>query len=66
MRGGSLLLGVLTLWLVRRGVGASGANTDYVLNTATHLRGLGIRDRALEALAKALEGDAASLDSRRT
>jgi cation transport protein ChaC len=41
--------------LVRRGVGNSGANTDYVLNTATHLKQLGIRDQALEALAEALD-----------
>jgi cation transport protein ChaC len=41
--------------LVRRGVGNSGANTDYVLNTATHLRQLGIRDRSLELLAVALQ-----------
>ncbi|HVX80275.1 MAG TPA: gamma-glutamylcyclotransferase [Devosiaceae bacterium] len=36
--------------LVRRGVGVSGANVDYVLNTARHLGELGIRDRALERL----------------
>lgn len=41
--------------LVRRGLGASGANTEYVLNTASHLRRLGIRDRSLEALAAALQ-----------
>jgi cation transport protein ChaC len=40
--------------LVRRGFGDSGANTDYVLNTAEHLQLLGIRDRALEELAAAL------------
>ena len=43
--------------LVRHGFGDSGANTDYVLNTATHLRQLGIRDRALEELAAALESE---------
>ena len=42
------------LRLVRRGVGLSGPNTDYVLNTAKHLAGLGIHDRALERLAAAL------------
>lgn len=42
------------LQLVRRGVGISGPNTDYLLNTAAHLRQLGIRDRALEQLAAAL------------
>jgi cation transport protein ChaC len=41
--------------IVRRGIGDSGANTDYVLNTATHLRQLGIRDRSLELLAIALQ-----------
>ena len=41
--------------LVRRGVGNSGANTEYVLNTAAHLRTLGIRDRALEILVAALQ-----------
>jgi cation transport protein ChaC len=40
--------------LVQRGVGISGPNIDYVLNTAEHLRSLGIRDRSLEALAVAL------------
>ena len=40
--------------LVRRGSGSSGANSEYVLNTAAHLGQLGIRDRALEALAVAL------------
>ncbi|MDR3474872.1 MAG: gamma-glutamylcyclotransferase [Devosia sp.] len=47
--------------LVRRGVGASGANTDYVLNTAEHLRRLGIRDRALERLAAALSRSATEI-----
>lgn len=41
--------------LVQRGFGSSGANTDYVLNTAQQLRTLGIRDRALETLAAALQ-----------
>ena len=40
--------------LVRRSHGNSGANIDYVLNTAEHLSQLGIRDRALEDLALAL------------
>jgi cation transport protein ChaC len=47
------------LRLVRRGRGNSGANIDYVLNTAAHLRQLGIRDRGLEALAAALTTTAA-------
>jgi glutathione-specific gamma-glutamylcyclotransferase len=36
--------------LVRRGRGRSGANADYVRNTAGHLRECGIADRPLEAL----------------
>ena len=40
--------------LVRRGHGHSGANTEYVLNTARHLEQLGIRDRQLEQLVIAL------------
>ncbi|MCX7360772.1 MAG: gamma-glutamylcyclotransferase [Alphaproteobacteria bacterium] len=38
--------------LVRRGHGATGSNIDYVNNTMAHLRDLGLRDRALEALAQ--------------
>ncbi|HTJ56746.1 MAG TPA: gamma-glutamylcyclotransferase [Devosiaceae bacterium] len=41
--------------IVRRGFGISGSNADYVLNTALHLRQMGISDRALEALVDALE-----------
>jgi glutathione-specific gamma-glutamylcyclotransferase len=43
------------LAMIRAGVGISGRNVDYVLNTASHLEALGIRDRALIALAAALE-----------
>jgi cation transport protein ChaC len=42
--------------LVRSGVGESGANPEYVLSTAAHLRTLGIRDRYLDELVKVLEG----------
>lgn len=48
--------------MVRAGVGLSGRNVDYVLNTARHLHTLGIRDRQLMALADLLsqeEADAA-------
>ena len=38
--------------LVRRGRGVTGSNIDYVNNTMAHLRDLGLRDRALEALAQ--------------
>lgn len=37
-------------WLVRRGVGRSGHNIDYVVSTAEHLRECGIHDHPLEAL----------------
>ncbi|WP_428698690.1 gamma-glutamylcyclotransferase [Stappia sp.] len=42
------------LELVRGGVGQSGANPDYVLNTVDHLSELGIRDRGLEELGRHL------------
>lgn len=42
------------LAMVRNGVGLSGRNIDYVLNTAQHLRSLGIKDRQLMALADLL------------
>ena len=42
------------LAMVLSGVGLSGRNIDYVLNTARHLRELGIRDRQLMALADLL------------
>lgn len=37
--------------LVRGGRGTAGTNLAYVLNTVAHLRELGLRDQALEALA---------------
>ncbi|MFD2647582.1 gamma-glutamylcyclotransferase [Devosia albogilva] len=40
--------------MVRQGVGLSGRNVDYVLNTARHLEQLGIRDRQVMALAELL------------
>ena len=43
--------------LVRGAAGESGRNTEYVRNTVTHLIALGIRDRALETLVAALDGD---------
>jgi cation transport protein ChaC len=36
------------------GVGQMGANRDYLLNTLTHLREIGVRDARLEALAALL------------
>ena len=40
--------------LVRAGVGESGANPEYVLETARHLQALGIRDRGLDEVVAAL------------
>ena len=40
--------------LVRQGVGRSGPNAEYVLNTRDHLRELGIVDAELEWLADQL------------
>lgn len=45
------------LEMVRQGVGISGPNVDYVLNTAQHLAELGIKDRQLMALAERLAAD---------
>lgn len=41
-----------TVAMIRTGIGVSGSNRDYLLNTVDHLRDLGIRDGALFALAK--------------
>ena len=46
--------------LVRRSIGQSGPNLDYVLNTAGHLAQLGIRDRTLERLAETLRQPASA------
>ncbi len=43
--------------LVRAGTGESGRNTEYVRNTANHLLSLGIRDRVLDEIVAALDGD---------
>lgn len=42
------------LSLVRQGRGVSGSNSEYVLNTYTHLRELGIEDPELAFLAQSL------------
>ena len=44
-----------TLAMIRTGIGSSGPNRDYLLNTVEHLRELGIRDGALFALAERVE-----------
>lgn len=43
------------LAMIRAGVGISGRNIDYVVNTAQHLLQLGIRDRTLMDLVRRLE-----------
>jgi cation transport protein ChaC len=47
--------------LVGGATGESGRNTEYVRNTARHLLSLGIRDRTLETIVAALDGDAGLL-----
>jgi cation transport protein ChaC len=42
--------------LVQAGIGESGPNPEYVLQTARHLRSLGIRDRNLTEIVEALGG----------
>lgn len=42
--------------LVRAGRGESGPNPEYVLETASHLRAMGIADRNVDELVKALAG----------
>ena len=37
-------------WLVRRSIGRSGRNIEYIVNTVRHLRECGIRDQRLETL----------------
>ena len=41
-----------TVKLVRQGKGATGTSLAYVENTVAHLRALGLRDAALEELAR--------------
>ncbi|MGV8853685.1 MAG: gamma-glutamylcyclotransferase [Devosia sp.] len=48
------------LAMVKAGVGLSGRNSDYVINTAAHLRALGIVDRQLQALADMLAEQSAA------
>ena len=43
--------------MVRAGIGISGRNIDYVVNTAKHLESLGILDRGLMDLARRLEAE---------
>ncbi|MCS6762603.1 MAG: hypothetical protein MO846_12120 [Candidatus Devosia symbiotica] len=46
--------------MVRSGVGLSGSNIDYVVNTAQHLQTLGIVDQQLQVLAALLLQEPAS------
>ncbi len=39
---------------IARGIGQAGANRDYLINTVSHLRDLGIRDAALDRIAALL------------
>ena len=48
---------------VRLGEGVSGRCSDYVMNTLTHLREMGIHDPALERIARRLGCQAASSSS---
>lgn len=48
---------------VRRGLGRSGANIDYVLASHARLRQMGIRDETLEAVVAAIAGETLSLRS---
>lgn len=41
-----------TVEAIRRGCGQTGTNRDYLVNTAEHLRALGLRDARLERLAR--------------
>ena len=43
------------LAIVRGGLGKSGGNADYVINTAAHLRAIGLRDPLLDWLAQELK-----------
>ena len=46
------------LRFIAQGAGESGPNTEYVRKTAAHLQSLGITDRGLMKLVKALDTDA--------
>jgi cation transport protein ChaC len=46
------------LAIVEASHGPSGPNPEYVINTADHLRGMGIRDAGLEWLARQLRAGA--------
>lgn len=45
--------------LIRQGIGQSGANCDYLADTVAHLCGMGIADRGLQALHRAVSGQQA-------
>lgn len=39
---------------IARGVGTTGPNRDYLLNTVAHLKALGVKDSALDRIAALL------------
>lgn len=43
--------------IVRRAVGISGPNPDYIRSTVEHIRALGLRDRHLEAVLRLLDAE---------
>ena len=43
--------------IVRRGIGVSGANPDYVRATTAHLAAMGLKDRTLSRVVAALDHD---------
>jgi cation transport protein ChaC len=45
-----------TVAAIRRGHGSAGPNREYLLNTAEHLRALGLSDARLERLARLVSG----------
>lgn len=49
-----------TVAAIARGHGQAGANRDYLLNTASHLRAMGLADARLERLARLVDDHAAA------
>jgi cation transport protein ChaC len=49
--------------VIARGAGVMGANRDYLLNTVSHLRELGVRDAGLERIAALLPASSPDLST---